>query len=104
MFASILSISLLATSCFFVQEVEAVNRIFFPKVSAVVNEDAKEDGCVISFEKDNSIVFKGWFWEEKEITNHAVSKRDILLRVKDSTGKMIKIYMLHKGKVRLYQS
>ena len=69
-----------------------------------MNEDAKEDWCLISFEKENSIVFKGWFWEEKEITNHADSKRDILLRVKDSTGKMIKIYMLHKGKVRLYQS
>ena len=81
-----------------------MNGIFFPKVSAVVNEDAKEDWCLISFEKENSIVFKGWFWEEKEITNHADSKWDILLRVKDSTGKMIKIYMLHKGKVRLYQS
>ena len=81
-----------------------MNRIFFPKVSAVVNEDAKEDWCLISFEKENSIVFKGWFCEEKEITNHAHTKWDILLRVKDSTGKMIKIYMLHKGKVRLYQS
>ena len=81
-----------------IQEVEAVNQIFFPMRSAVVvvdSTDGMEEWERVIFsdiehpknDKDY-LIYDSVFWN-KEITNYANNPSDILLRVKDENGNVV---------------
>ncbi len=74
---------------FVIQDVGAVNQIFFPMKSAVINteEDMKE-WEPLKFNDQNYLIFKSIFWKKK-ITNYANNYGDVLLRVKDSSGNIV---------------
>lgn len=89
--AIILTFILTVIGVVIIQEVGAVNQIFFPMVSANVvvdYEDNKEDWESLNFEDEKYLIFDSVFWN-KEITNHANNKSEILLRVKDEEGKIL---------------
>lgn len=72
-----------------VQEVGAVNQIFFPKKSAVINmEEGMQEWETLKFNDENYLIYKSIFWKKK-ITNYANNYGDVLLRVKDSDGNIV---------------
>ncbi|MGE7954877.1 anti-sigma factor family protein [Lysinibacillus xylanilyticus] len=81
-----------------IQDVGAVNQIFFPMRVAVVVVDSTDDmeewKRVIFNEKEfrrndkDYLIYDSVFWN-KEITNHANNESDILLRIKDENGNVI---------------
>ncbi|MGM9951186.1 MAG: zf-HC2 domain-containing protein [Lysinibacillus sp.] len=72
-----------------VQEVSAVNQIFFPKESAVISmEGNREEWEPLRFNDQNYLMFDSIFWDKK-ITNYANDAGDVLLRVKDSSGNVV---------------
>jgi hypothetical protein len=72
-----------------VQDVGAVNDIFFPNEwgLATVTDDMEEWESV-KFNDQNYIIFDSIFWE-KEIVNHAVNEENVLLRVKDDNDNIV---------------
>ncbi len=85
-----LALALVIISCYLVvQNVSSVHQIFFPMVTAVVDSaDNMEEWERISFNDKNDLTFDSIFWG-KEITNHANSESDLLLRVKDVNGDIV---------------
>lgn len=71
-----------------VQNVSSVHNYFFPMKTGIVKEVKKDEWHSISFEANDYIIFDNIFWD-KEITNSANSKGDIILRIKDSKGKVV---------------
>ena len=89
--AIVLTFILTVIGAFVVQDVGVVKQIFFPMVSANVvidSEDNKEEWESLYFEGEEYLKFDSFFWE-KEITNDANSRDEILIRVKDKEGKII---------------
>ena len=74
---------------FVVQEVEAVNQIFFPIERGWVDviDDTKEWQHV-KFDEQNYVIFDSIFWD-KEIVNSAASEKAVLLRIKDDNGNVV---------------
>ena len=74
---------------FVVQEVGAVNQVFFPKVHALINvTDDMQEWESLKFNDQNYIIFDSIFWD-KEIINDASNEWDVLLRVKDESGNVV---------------
>ncbi|MFJ7747522.1 helix-turn-helix domain-containing protein [Peribacillus sp. NPDC097295] len=71
-----------------VQNVSSVHNYFFPMKTGIVKEVKKDEWHSISFEANDYLIFDNIFWD-KEITNSANSKGDIILRIKDSKGKVV---------------
>ncbi|MFS0687784.1 hypothetical protein AB1K89_00860 [Sporosarcina sp. 179-K 8C2 HS] len=92
MLSSIIAIALalvVISCCLVVENVGPVKRIFFPMVTAVVDSaDSMDEWEGISFNDKNELTFDSVFWN-KEITNHANSGSDVLLRVKDVNGEIV---------------
>lgn len=89
--ATALTFILTVIGAFVIQDVGAVNQIFFPMVSANVNieaEDNKEEWESLHFEDQKYLIYDSFFWK-KEITNTANNPNDIMLRVKNEEGKII---------------
>ncbi|MCL1702648.1 zf-HC2 domain-containing protein [Lysinibacillus sp. Bpr_S20] len=89
--ATVLTFILTVIGALVIQDVGAVNQIFFPMVSANVNvdsEDNKEEWESLYFEGQKYLIYDSVFWK-KEITNTANNENDILLRVKDKEGKIV---------------
>lgn len=72
-----------------VQDVGAVNDIFFPDEMgfATVTDDMEEWESV-KFNDQNYIIFDSIFWR-KEIVNYADNDKNILLRVKDDNDNIV---------------
>jgi len=82
-------------SMLIVQEVSAVNQIFFPKKSAIVVVDSMEVWEKIHFNDNDAgtktkdyLIYNSIFWNKK-IVNTAGSPSDITLRVKDEDGNIV---------------
>ncbi|KOY83996.1 hypothetical protein ADM90_00870 [Lysinibacillus macroides] len=82
-------------SMLIVQEVSAVNQIFFPKKSAIVVVDSMEVWEKIHFNDNDTgtktkdyLIYNSIFWNKK-IVNTAGSPSDITLRVKDEDGNIV---------------
>lgn len=89
--ATILTFILTVIGAVVIQDVGAVNQIFFPMVSAnvVVDSEGNKEGWEsLYFEDQKYLIYDSVFWK-KEITNHANNKSEILLRVKDEEGKIL---------------
>ena len=72
-----------------VQDVHAVNQIFFPMESGFVTlTDDLEKWESVKFDDQNYIIFDSIFWR-KEIVNHANNEKEVLLRVKDEDGNIV---------------
>ncbi|WP_285400412.1 zf-HC2 domain-containing protein [Lysinibacillus sp. fls2-241-R2A-57] len=72
-----------------VQEVGAVNQIFFPMSTATVNlTDDKDEWTTLYFDDKDYLKFDSVFWN-KEIVNHANSNSDVILRIKDENGHVV---------------
>lgn len=89
--ATILTFTLTVIAAMVIQDVRAVNQIFFPMASANVvieSDENTEDWEKLSFEGQDYLTFDNFFWK-KEITNHANNNSEILIRVKDEDGKIL---------------
>ncbi len=73
-----------------VQDVGAVNDIFFPDEwgIATVKDDTAEEWEGVKFNDQNYIIFDSIFWR-KEIVNHANNEKNVLLRVKDDNDNIV---------------
>ncbi|MEZ7172655.1 zf-HC2 domain-containing protein [Sporosarcina sp. OR05] len=88
---TVLTFILTVIGALLIQDVGVVNQIFFPMESANVvvdSEDNKEEWESLHFKGQKSLKYDSFFWR-KEITNHANSKNEILLRVKDKNGNIV---------------
>lgn len=74
---------------FVVQEVGAVNEMFFPIEWGVVTvTDDMEEWESVKFTDQNYIIFDSIFWD-KEIVNHANNEKEVLLRITDDHGNVV---------------
>lgn len=72
-----------------VQDVGAVNDIFFPdKWGLATVTDDMEEWESIKFSDQNYMIFDSIFWR-KEIVNHANNGKNVLLRVKDDNDNIV---------------
>ena len=74
---------------YIVQDVGAVNQVFFPKEMGVVNmTNDMEEWESVKFNDKDFIIFDSIFWD-KEIINDVNNELDIFLRVKDEEGNIL---------------
>ncbi|MEC1718430.1 zf-HC2 domain-containing protein [Schinkia azotoformans] len=74
---------------YIVQDVGAVNQLFFPKKMGFVNmTNDKEEWESVKFNDQDFIIFDSIFWD-KEIINDDSNELDIFLRVKDEKGNIL---------------
>ncbi|MGE7921417.1 helix-turn-helix domain-containing protein [Viridibacillus sp. NPDC093762] len=83
-------LSLVISTYSIIQNVYSVNKIFFPMEIGYAKEVSKpEEWNSIFFEEKDYLIFKNIFWN-KEITNSINNEGDIIMRVKDSKGNVVK--------------
>ena len=74
---------------FVVQDVGAVNKVFFPMEWGFVTvTDNMEEWESVEFNGENYIIFDSIFWD-KEIVNYANNEKEVLLRIKDDNGNIV---------------
>ena len=86
---AIITFMITTIGAFVVQEVEAVNQIFFPIERGWVDViDDTEEWERVKFDEQNYVIFDSIFWD-KEIVNSAGSEKAVLLRIKDDNGNVV---------------
>ncbi|TKI53623.1 hypothetical protein FC756_23015 [Lysinibacillus mangiferihumi] len=88
--AVVLTFMMTIIGAWIIQDVGAVNDIFFPDEwgFATVTDDTAEMWEGVKFNDQNYIIFDSIFWR-KEIVNHANNEKNVLLRVKDENDNIV---------------